>query len=155
MKINGEKGLGNILKVFLEVCFYIGIVILILLPFALKKTGTDFKISAFIIYPNGIVLLVIARQFIKLFNSLKENNPFCENNIRILKNTSRISLIGALLWVIDLCAHIVLKGSDNIIVVLTLTFMSILFIGVSIALFILSELFKEAVNYKRENELTI
>ena len=58
MKINGEKGLGNILKVFLEVCFYIGIVILILLPFALKKTGTDFKISAFIIYPNGIVLLI-------------------------------------------------------------------------------------------------
>lgn len=155
MKINGEKGLGNILKIFLEICFYLGIVLLIILPFALNKVGIDFKVSAFIIYPNGIILLIIARQFIKLFNSLKENNPFCENNVKILKNTARISLIGALLWVIDLCMQVILRGSDNLIIVLTLTFMCILFIGVSIALFILSELFKEAVNYKRENELTI
>ena len=36
-----------------------------------------------------------------------------------------------------------------------LTFMSILFFAVGIALYILSELFKEATTYKEENDLTI
>lgn len=155
MKITGKNGLGRILEIFLQICFYIGIVILIALPFILNQLGFRIGASMYVIYPNGIVLLAITKMFIKLFKSLKENNPFCDENVKILGKTSIISLIGSALWIIDLLYQIILVKSQDIIFNCTLGFLSILYFGVAIALYILSELFKEATKYKKENELTI
>lgn len=98
---------------------------------------------------------MITHNFIKLFNSLSNNNPFCINNIKILKKTSIISIIGCILWLIDFLYEIILAKSSDIILNSTLFFLSILFLGVSIALYIISELMKQATEYKQENELTI
>ncbi len=155
IKVNGENGLGSLLKIFLQICFALGIIIIIILPFALKKLNIDIKISVAIIYPNGTILLLIMHEFIKLFKSLKNNNPFCDENVKTLKTTGRISFIGALIWCIDLIIYVLCAKDKNIVTILTFTFMTILFIGVFVALYILSELFKEAVDYKKENELTI
>lgn len=155
MKIVGEKGLGNILKNFLQICFYLGILILVILPFVLKLFGLSLNASAFIIYPNGIILLMIAHKFIELFDSLKSNNPFCEKNVKILKNTGVIAFVGACFWIIDLLYEIILARAFNIVFILVMSFLFILYLGVSIALYMLSELFKQATEYKNENELTI
>ena len=155
MKIVGENGLGNILKNFLQICFYLGILILIGLPFVLKSFGLSLNASAFLIYPNGIILLMIAHKFIELFDSLKNNNPFCENNVKILKSTGVIAFIGACFWLIDLLYEIIFANSFDIVFILVMTFLFILYFGVSIALYMLSELFKQATEYKQENELTI
>ncbi len=155
MKIIGEDGLGNILKKFLQVCFVLGIVILILLPFLLKDFGVSLNASFLIIYPNGIVLLVIVKKFIELFRSLKDNNPFCDKNVKILKFTGNSALVGAILWLLDLIYAIVLVKISDIVIIMFLAFLFVLFLGVSIALYILSELLKEATEYKKENELTI
>ena len=155
MKITGEHGIGKILKVFLQVCFYMGIFILIILPFILSKIGFSLGASMYVIYPNGIVLLMITHKFIKLFDSLRINNPFCEDNVKILKITGVVSLIGSILWLIDFLYQIILAQSMDIIFNSTLLFLSILFFGVSIALYILSELLKQATEYKKENDLTI
>lgn len=155
MKIVGKKGLGSILKNFLQICFYLGILILIILPFVLKVYGLSLNASAFIIYPNGIILLIIAHKFIELFDSLKSNNPFCEKNVKILKNTGVIAFVGACFWMIDLLYEIILAKSFNIVFILAMSFLFILYTGVSIALYMLSELFKQAIEYKNENELTI
>lgn len=155
MKLNGEKGIGNILKIFLEVCFWTGVVLLIALPFILNAIGFKLGASMFVIYPNGIVLLIIAHKFIKLFDSLKNNNPFCMDNIKIMKSAGAVSLIGSIIWIFDLMYEIFLAKSDDIIFNCTLAFLSVLFFGVAIALYILSELFKQATEYKEENELTI
>lgn len=155
MEITGEKGLGNYLKIFLEVCFCISTILLIALPFVLGLFGMNIGASAFVIYPNGIVLLCIAYKFIKLFDSLKQNNPFCENNVKLQKSASKIALIGSVIWLLDFLYELFLAKSDDIIILATLLFLSVLFLGVSIALYILSELFKQAKEYKEENELTI
>lgn len=155
MEVTGQKGLGHILKNFLQICFYIGIVILLILPFVLNMFELRLGASMLIIYPNGIILLMIAHNFIKLFNSLKENNPFCEKNIKIFKKTGVIAFIGALFWLLDLAYEIILAKSFDIIFILAMLFLFILYFGVSIALYILSELFKQATEYKQENELTI
>jgi ABC-type amino acid transport system permease subunit len=102
-----------------------------------------------------VVLLIITYKFIGLFDSLKQNNPFCENNIKILKRTGIVSLIGSILWLIDFFYEIIVVKSDDIVFNATLIFLAVLFFGVSIALYILSELLKEATKYKKENELTI
>lgn len=155
MKVTGKKGLGEIIKIFLQTCFYLGTIILVALPFILQNLGLNINESAFIIYPNGIILLVIIHNFIGLFDSLKTNNPFCENNVKILRNTGIIAFIGACLWVVDLLYKTIFTNNIDIIFILTMIFLFILFLGVSIALYILSELFKQATEYKQENELTI
>ena len=155
MKIMGEKGIGNILQIFLEICFFIGIIILIILPFALNKMGLNLGASMYVIYPNGIILLIITYKFIKLFKSLKLNKPFCEENVKILKTTGIVSLIGSIIWLFDFIYEIFLAKSDDIILNTILLFLCVLFFGVFIALYILSELFKQATEYKQENDLTI
>ena len=155
MKILGEKGLGKILKVFLQTCFFGGIIILLILPFQLKLVGLQLNATAGIIYPNGIALLVIVYQFIGLFDSLKKNNPFCMENVKRLKYAGIASLVETGLWAIDLIVLIFFVKRINPIYILILIFLFILFVGVAIALYILSELMKQATEYKVENELTI
>lgn len=155
MKILGENGLGRFLKVFLQTCFFGGILLLIILPFQLQMVGLHLNATAAIIYPNGIALLVIVYQFIGLFDSLKQNNPFCLENVKRLKYAGIASLIEAILWAIDLIYQLVLAKSFEPQFLLVLIFLFILFIGVSIALYILAELIRQAIEYKVENELTI
>ena len=155
MRITGKKGLGNYLKIFLEVCFWVSAILLIALPFILGIFGLNIGASAFVIYPNGVVLLCIAYKFTKLFDSLKDNNPFCENNVKLQRSASKVALIGSIIWLLDFLYEIFLAKSYDIIILATLAFLCVLFFGVSIALYILAELFKQAKEYKEENELTI
>ena len=155
MKVTGKNGLGSILKIILQIGFFAGIIVLASLPFILNLFGLNLNASFIIIYPNGIGLLVIIYKFIKLFDSLKNNNPFCENNVKILKSTAIVSLIEALLWIFDLLYETILAKTFDVVTIVVLLFLFILFFGVAIALYILSELFREATVYKEENELTI
>ena len=155
MRITGENGIGKLLKIFLQICFYSGIIILIGLPFLLNKMGFNLGASMYVIYPNGTILLMITHKFINLFNSLRLNKPFCEENVKLLKATGIISLIGSILWLMDFLYEIILALSEDIVFNCTLLFLCILFLGVSIALYILSELFRQATEYKKENDLTI
>ena len=155
MEILGENGIGKILKIFLQICFWGGIAILIILPFELQIVGLKLNATAFVIYPNGIVLLVIVRQFIGQFDSLKDRKPFCMENVKRLKTSGIASLIETVLWTTDLLYTIFLAKSEDVVIVLVLAFLIILFAGVSIAFYILAELIKQATEYKEENELTI
>lgn len=155
MKVLGENGLGKFLKVILQICFYGGILLLIVLPFLLKMVGLHLNATAVVIYPNGIALLVIVYQFIGLFDSLKNNNPFCMENVKRLKCAGIASLVEAILWVLDLAYQLILAKSFDPVIILVLIFLFVLFIGVAIALYILSELIKQGTEYKVENELTI
>ena len=155
MEILGEKGIGKFLKIFLQVCFWGGIALLIILPFTLQIVGLNLNATAFVIYPNGIALLIIVRQFIGQFDSLKNKKPFCMENVKRLKTSGIASLVETVLWTIDLLYTIFLAKGADVVIVLVLAFLIILFAGVSIAFYILAELIKQATEYKEENELTI
>ena len=155
MKILGENGLGKILKVFLQTCFFGGILLLIIWPFQLKLFGLEPNAIGLVIYPNGIALLAIVYQFIGLFDRLKNNNPFCTENVKRMKYAGIASLVEAILWGLDLTYEVMLAKVTEPLFIAVLIFLFILFIGVAIALYILSELFKQATEYKKENELTI
>ena len=155
MKILGENGIGKFLKVFLQICFWGGIVLLIALPLIAQIAKLHLNASIYVIYPNGIVLLVIVKQFIGQFDSLKNKNPFCMENVKRLKISGIASLVETVLWTIDLLYTIFLAKGADVVIVLGLAFMIILFAGVAIAFYILAELIKQATEYKEENELTI
>ena len=99
--------------------------------------------------------MFIIYQFIKLFKSLEEDKPFTLNNVIILKRTSILSLIMSIMWILDLLFMITIMKNTYINYIIVILFLSVLFFGVSIALYILKELIYQATKYKEENDLTI
>ena len=147
MKIYGKKGLGNILKVLLEIVFVLVVIMMIMVLF--KTT----KILLF--YPNIICLLIIMYAFIGLFDSLKKEEPFCKTTVKKINIAKIASAICSIVWLIQAMYEIFLVKDAEAMSILILVFMFILFLGVAIALYILKELFIKATNYKEENDLTI
>ena len=146
--------LGKHLKILLVVGFVIFIPSIIISPFLLNHTSKTIY-SMFIIYPNGLLMSIIIYEFIKLFKSLEDNNPFNYENVKTLKTTSVVSLIMCILWFIDLLFMVLIIKNTYINYIIVLIFLALLFLGVSISLYILSLLFKQATDYKEENDLTI
>ena len=64
-------------------------------------------------------------------------------SVKRLKHAGVASLVEAVLWAIDLIYQIVLAKSIEPLFTLVLIFLFILFIGVAIALYILSELIRQ------------
>ena len=146
--------LGKLLKIILIIGTIVAIPLIVISPMLLNHTSKPLY-SMFVIYPNGLLMVLIAFEFIKLFKSLEENKPFTYDNVKILKNTSVLSLIMSILWLIDLLFMVFIIGNTYVNYIIVLIFLTGLFLGVSIALYILSELFKQATDYKQENDLTI
>lgn len=154
MEIFGKRGLGNILKILLQFVLVLGILILISFPIILRFTNISINPNIILFYPNAICLLLIIYQFIGLFDSLKNNNPFCENTVKRLKKSEKISGITSVIWFLDILYEVIFVRHLNPYI-LILVFLFILFVGVTIALFLLAELFNKAIEYKNENDLTI
>ena len=91
----------------------------------------------------------------QLFKSLEDNKPFTSKNVKILKNTSIISLAMSILWILDLLFMIIIMKNTYVNYIIVMSFLSLLFFGVAIALYILAQLFNQATQYKEENDLTI
>ncbi len=155
MKIKGKNGIGSILKFILQISMVIGILFLISMYWIVRKVNLEFNWFIACIYPCGISFLVLIYQFIGLFNSLKESNPFCKENPKRMNIGMISSIVTCIFILIALLLSILVYNQYTLELKVALSFIFILFFGVSIALYILKELFIEAINYKEENELTI
>lgn len=147
MKVYGKKGLGSLLKLCLEIIFILTIILMIGITFKTRKI--------ILFYPNIICLLVIMYAFIGLFDALKKEEPFSKKTIKKINIAKITSAICSVIWAIQTLYEIILVKYPDPMALFILFFMFILFLGVSIALYILKELFIKATNYKEENELTI
>lgn len=154
LQILGKHGLGKVLKLLLIIGLILSIPTVVMGPFLLNHTG-QVLYSMIIIYPNGLLFIVMIYQFIKLFQSLEDNTPFIYTNVILLKRIGKLSLLMSIFWFLDLLFMLLIINNHYINYILVLAFLSLLFIGVFIALYILSELINQAVKYKEENDLTI
>ena len=146
IKILGKNGIGSILKIALIISFIVAVPLIVVAPFIIKLTEIKNTNDLIImLYPSGITLLIIVYQFIKLFKSLEKENPFTYDNVKTLKITSIVSLITSLFWIFDLLYFTLILNNNYTNYIIVLSFLFILFFGVFIALYILSELFKSAV----------
>lgn len=155
MKLDGRLGIGNLLKLFLEICMVILAFILLFLFKIVDLLGLHFDLFIISIYPCGIAFLILIYQFIKLFETIQHNQPFLNLNILRLKRGMISSFIISVLVFVALLLAIFKYNYYSLQLKYCVFFISVLFFGVGIALYILSELFKLAIKYKEENELTI
>ena len=147
--------LGKVLELILKLLIIISLVILLDLYYITKSLNIHFDLFIAMIYPCGILFILMMIQFIKLFKSLYKSNPFCKDNIKRLKNNIFISLGISFCVLIALFISSYAYDYYSLQLKYALLFISFLFFIFALAFYILSELFKQANIYKEENDLTI
>lgn len=151
MKITGKNSISNLIKVALQFVFILGIIIILTLPILIKKyieyinPTMSYVATLILLYASGIPALVIVWKFIDMFNTLKEETPFIMKNVKNLKITSICSLIISIEYILGIFV------TNSIFAIVVIGVFVIAWLG----LYILSELLKQAIEYKEENELTI
>jgi len=151
MKITGKNSLSNIIEICLKILLVIGTLVIIFLPYLLKayvqifNPILDYNAALIILYVSGIPALIIVYKFIKIFGTLRQDNPFILENVQYLNVISICSLIIAIEYIIGL--FFIISVFEIILIAV--------FIIAWLGAYILSELLRKAVEYKEENELTI
>lgn len=176
MKILGEKSLSSKVYVALQTLFVV-IALVDILVFALvvltilgqmsmnmmreKIIINPITIAIVTFFITGLIALYIIANFIKIFENLKESKLFEQTNSRYLKNISKSSiLISIVYFILLITLEIVLKtqyvtmGEEILIKLLILVF-AVAFLIFGVGIKILNEIYKKAIEYKEENELTI
>lgn len=155
MKENKHKKIVKILNIILKISLVIGFILLLTLWKWLELLNIKFNLLVFLIYPAGILFLGLVIQFIKLFNQFKDEKSFQLRTVLLLKRSSRISFAISIITLLALLLSIFIYPTYTLTLKISLTFFTVLFIGVGIALYLLAELFRQATEFKEENDLTI
>lgn len=153
MLILGEKGLSGIVKRILDLVFLGGLGIIITLPYTLKwymnaiyRTNNEnyYFLLAFL-YISGIVCLGLVNEIRKIFKTLNRRNPFIMENVKSLNRS------GVACFIIS-AAYIVKIFFYNSVLTAIIT---MVFIICGLFSVVLAEVFRQAIEVKEENDLTI
>ena len=164
MKILGKKSLSSVVMIFLCVLLVLciiaivagGIFVLSNLAFFTKDL---LSITYILIYLSSIPALVMIIAFFFFFNTLKQENPFEKKNIKRLGISYLASIVIGVIYAINvlliyLGVGIMQKGFF-IIYPLANVAISIIFLIFGIGIVVLKEIYRKAIEYKDENDLTI
>lgn len=179
MKILGEKSLSSKVELGLEILFLVIALVTIggflfcsavlFLDFSSSDVRAQYltrlillSIISAVVIITGIVALFIIYQFIKIFKNLKENKVFEKENLTYLEKISKLSMIiGTLYFIILVGVSIVLNNFSefgflsNTLIKMVILILSGVFLIFGIGIKILNEIYKKAIKYKEENELTV
>lgn len=162
MKVLGKKSLSTLIKIFLWILFTVCLIVVILGGVILIKDFTFFKSTntlktLIILYLSSWPASVLISQFIGIFKSLENNNVFDKNNLKRLKITYISSIVMGLMYLINSVILFLNKENENwMIIYMLLTYIiTLVFLIFGVGLIVLSEIYKRAIKYKEENDLTI
>lgn len=152
MKVTGKGSISSLVKIALQIVFILGIGVILTLPWDLKWYLANFEVKQGVYYPmlvilyiSGVLALIVVYKFTKLFKALSDNKPFIFENAKILKQISVCCLLISIVYI----------GGIFIFQSVFPAIIFMIFVIAWIGTYILSELFKQAVEYKEENDLTI
>lgn len=162
MKVLGKKSLSTLIKIFLWILFTVCLIVVILGGVILIKDFTFFKSTntlktLIILYLSSWPANVLISQFIGIFKSLENNNVFDKNNLKRLKISYISSIVMGLMYLINSVILFLNKENENwMIIYMLLTYIiTLVFLIFGVGLIVLSEIYKRAIKYKEENDLTI
>ena len=162
MKVLGKKSLSTLIKIFLWILFTVCLIVVILGGVILIKDFTFFKSTntlktLIILYLSSWPASVLISQFIGIFKSLENNNVFDKNNLKRLKVRYISSIVMGLMYLINSVILFLNKENENwMIIYMLLTYIiTLVFLIFGVGLIVLSEIYKRAIKYKEENDLTI
>ena len=164
MKVLGKRSLSSAINIFLMIlliccigCLTYGIFYISMNWNKLMEINVHLLLCG--VYLSGIISLIMIIEFMGIFQSLKKEKIFDNENIKRLKISYISSIIIGILYVIISCV-IINTGLGKIeINYYILSFFAIIiamvFLIFGVGLIVLTEIYKKAILYKEENELTI
>lgn len=162
MKVLGKKSLSTLIKIFLWILFTVCLIVVILGGVILIKDFTFFKSTntlktLIILYLSSWPASILISQFIGIFKSLENNNVFDKNNLKRLKVSYISSIIMGIMYLINSVILFLNNENENwMIIYMLLTYIiTLVFLIFGVGLIVLSEIYKRAIKYKEENDLTI
>lgn len=153
MAILGEKGLSGIVKRLLDLVFLGGIGLYISLPFTLKWyfdviyriSSENYYFLMGFLYVTGLFCLVIIFELRKIFKTLNRRNPFMMDNVKSLNRMAISAFIISASYIIKIIFY-----NSFLTVIITM-----IFIIAGLFTVIFAEVFRQAIEVKVENDLTI
>ena len=151
--ILGEKGLSGLVKYFLDLVLIGGIVIFVSLPYSLSwYFDVIYRINNEVywfllgfLYISGFFCLVTVYEMRKIFKTLNRKDPFMADNVKSLKRIAFASFI------ISACYVVKIFVFNSFLTII----LAMIFIIAGLFTVILAEVFRQAVEFKQENDLTI
>ena len=154
MKFVGKYSLSFFMKILLIVIMIATFLAVVLLPWVVETylkieygiyNSYARNILLIVLYPTGVCALFIENELRHMFKTLEEKDPFVERNV---KSLNRMGFLMFVVFAVFIFKIITL----NTIMTMLCAFAIIL---VAIMCFVLADVFKQAVIYKQENDLTI
>lgn len=153
MKYIGKNSISFAVQIMLIVLLVINVAALIFLPkivnYYFTNTSEIYAVAKtqllIILYPCGVFSLIVEYCLMKIFKSLVNKDPFVQSNVKLL-NTMGISMIAVTGFFI---LKIFLLNS-------LMTMLVCLASGLlAVFCFVLADVFRQAVIYKQDNDLTV
>ena len=153
-QILGQKGLSNVMEALCNVFQVIGTMMVISLPWTInfylfyKNSYVESNIyysMIILLSVSGVCAFSILHQAKKILHSINAKNPFTLDTANRIKYISYWCLPIAFSYLV---AIFFIPSAFVLLVGLTFLFLAA-------CIFIIAELFYQAVNYKQENDLTI
>lgn len=162
MKVLGERSLSTVIKIFLWILLIICLVVVIfggivlISDFSFFNTSNTLR-SLIILYLSSIPAAILIKQFIGIFKSLEDNNVFDKENLKRLRISYISSIVMGLMYLVNSIILFLSPEDENwVIVYMLLTYIiTLVFLIFGVGLIVLSEIYKRAIKYKEENDLTI
>lgn len=171
MKILGEKSLSSKVIVGLNILFTaISIVDIVVLSIIIKivthiamgeniQNNISDLVFFIMIISTGIIALFIIHKFIKIFKNLKRDILFCEDNAKSLNIISYSCFIISILYlIIAIFIFLIMRNIMEAFVYYIFIFsimLMVIFAVSGIGIKVLNEIYKKAIEYKKENDFTI
>ena len=162
MKILGKRSLSSIIKMFLWILLIICLLvvtiggIIAIKEFNYFNTNNTLR-SLIILYLSSIPASILIVQFIGIFKSLENSKIFDNQNIKRLKISYITSIIMGIMYLVNSIMLFLSRAEENweIVYMFLMYVVTLVFLIFGVGLIVLSEIYKRAIKYKEENDLTI
>ena len=162
MKVLGKKSLSTVIKIFLWILLTICLIVVILggviviSDFSFFNSTNTLR-SLIVLYLSSIPAAILISQFIGIFKSLENNDVFDKENLKRLRVSYVSSIIMGIMYLINSIILYFSPEDENwVIIYMLLTYIiTLVFLIFGVGLIVLSEIYKRAIKYKEENDLTI
>ena len=147
-----KSAINKVTKIVVDIFFYVGIMCVIGVPFLGKILQMQYnynpqnlKFMTAILFTSGVCAVYILYNFKSMFKTLVGGNPFVRDNIKCFNRMAVASVIIALIYIV------------KCFVLFSLATVTIICVFLIAALFCLTlkDIFKQAINYKEENDWTV
>ena len=162
MKILGKKSLSSIIKIFLWILLIICLLVVLIGGIVVIKEFSYFNKdntlrSLIILYLSSIPASILIIQFIGIFKSLENSKVFENQNVKRLKTSYITSIIMGIMYLVNSIMLFLGRAEENweIVYMFLMYVVTLVFLIFGVGLIVLSEIYKKAIKYKEENDLTI